>query len=484
VLQRLTPEVEKARLYYPNYQRQLPGAKGLVWNYDPTGVGWFVYGLGTVSADGRQLVPDAGVVLQEFTGAMFNGDTPPPPDGGPGDDDDDGCGPNPDEGCPDSAEGGEPVSLITGQFTYKDVDLLLPGVLPIRVGRTYRSFDLNRRMFGVGMTLDYDMDLWSAEEYQEVDLILPTGKRIHYTRFSPGVDYWDAKFITYTRGSWYGSRVEWNYSRGGWDVFFKDGSRWFFGDVAPLQEMADRFGNKIVFTHRDGVWDPITRIDGPNGRWVEFTVNADDVVTAARDSAGRTVSYEYDASYHLVKVTNPNGEAHRFEYNADHRLTRVHSARGDVVLENAYSPDTGVVTGQTLADGSTFSFSYDAPNRTTTITGRSGKTRRVAFNASRRITNSAYLAGAPSEQATSFEYEAAADSPAAITDALGRRRTFTYDGHGNVTSVTRLAGTAEAATTSYTYSADYSQVTSVTDPLGHTTTFTYDAQGNLTATRD
>ncbi len=482
VLQGLTPEAKKARLYYPNYQRQLPGAKGVVWNYDAR-LGWFVYGLGTVSADGRHLVPDPGVVLQEFTGAMFNGSAPPSPDGGPGGDDEDDCSSNPDDGCPDSDEGGEPVSLITGQFTYKEADLLLPGVLPVSVGRTYRSLDLNRRMFGVGMTLDYDMFFWSANQYQDVDLTLPSGKRIHYTRFSPGVGYYDAKFVTYTRGIWYGSRVEWNTALAGWDVFFKDGSRWFFGDEAPIQEMTDRHGNKITFTRRDDILGPITRIDGPNGRWAEFTVNDDDVVTSARDNGGRTVSYEYDASYQLVKVTNSNGEAHRFEYNADHRLTRVRSAKGDVVLENAYSPDTGVVTGQTLGDGTTFSYSYDSTNRTTTITGRSGKIRRVVYNANRRLTSSAYLPGTPSEQATSFEYDAGGDTPAAVTEALGHR-TFTYDGQGNVTSVTRLAGTAEAATTRYTYSSDFNQVTSVTDPLGHTTTLTHDARGNITTAKD
>ncbi len=340
-------------------------------------------------------------------------------------------------------------------------------------------------MFGVGMTLDYDMDLWSAQEYQEVDLILPSGKRVHYTRVSPGVSYSDAKFITHTRGKWYGSRVEWNGD--GWDLFFKDGSKWLFGNEAPMQEMVDRNGNRLAFTRRDGALGPITRIDGPNGRWVEFTVNADGVVTSATDSGGRTVSYEYDASYHLVKVTNPNGEAHRFEYNADHRLARVRSARGDVVLENTYSPGTGIVTGQTLGDGTTFSFTYSAPNQpnmTSTITGRSGKTRTVVHNANRRIASSAYLPGTSNEQATTFEYEPGSDNPAAITDALGRRTTFIYDGQGNVTSVTRLAGTADAATTSYSYSADFSQVTSITDPLGHSRTFSYDTRGTLTSATD
>ena len=40
----------------------------------------------------------------------------------------------------------------------------------------------------------YAMFLWSANQYQEVDLILPDGKRIHYVRTSGGTGFVDAVF--------------------------------------------------------------------------------------------------------------------------------------------------------------------------------------------------------------------------------------------------------------------------------------------------
>src|SRR5229473_1353972 len=454
VLQGLTPEAVGARLFYPNYQREVPGAKGVFWNYDPHERGWFIYGLGTVSADGRQAIPDPGVVITEFTGAMFNGSgTSPPGDGGPPGDSCGGAGAGGDGGGanggggdsgkgsagvgePSSSECGDPVNVFTGQFTLRETDLLLPDVAPIGVRRTYRSLDLNRRMFGVGMTLDYDLFFWSATgrftpggstdtEYQEVDLILPSGKKVHYTRTTPGASWSNAKFTTQAPGMWSGSRVEWNPTRVGWDLFFKDGSRWYFPDNAPIQEMTDRFGNMLSLT-RSSRTEPITRIDSRNGRWVEFTFNG-----------------------------------------------------------------SGVVAQQTLGDLTTFRFSIAAPtvppgpNRVTEITDRRGFVRRVVFDgAFRRIISSTYPVGTLEEQTTTFEYDPSSGLRTSQTDPLGRRAVYAYDGQGNMTSMTRLAGTTDAVTTSYTYSPDFNRVTSITDPLLQKTTFAYDARGNLVGITD
>ncbi len=59
-----------ARVIYPNRRNAAPGARFDFWHYDPGGKGWHVYGQGTVSPDGTQIVPDEGVTLYEFTGAM------------------------------------------------------------------------------------------------------------------------------------------------------------------------------------------------------------------------------------------------------------------------------------------------------------------------------------------------------------------------------------------------------------------------------
>jgi len=73
-------------------------------------------------------------------------------------------------------------------------DLYLPDILPIELTRTYRQGDTNSRPFGIAATHQYAMFLWSANPYQEVDLILPDGGRVHYARISPGTSWSDAVF--------------------------------------------------------------------------------------------------------------------------------------------------------------------------------------------------------------------------------------------------------------------------------------------------
>jgi hypothetical protein len=70
-----------AQVVYPNYGHQLPSARETFLRYDPYGVGWRSYGAGTVSADGKQIVPDAGARIYDLTGAMINSFLTPPANG-------------------------------------------------------------------------------------------------------------------------------------------------------------------------------------------------------------------------------------------------------------------------------------------------------------------------------------------------------------------------------------------------------------------
>ncbi len=60
--------------------QRLPGTRIDFWNYDPEGKGWYVYGQGTVTPDGSQIMPDPGVVLYEFSGTMVATPSLAPPD--------------------------------------------------------------------------------------------------------------------------------------------------------------------------------------------------------------------------------------------------------------------------------------------------------------------------------------------------------------------------------------------------------------------
>jgi hypothetical protein len=198
-----------AWLVYPNYgQRAAPGQHVQFFHYDPDHLDWYVYGVGTVARDGREVIPDPSTRLYEFTGAMINVAGYSPPAAG---------------GTPGHEPKADPVDPSMGVFLLHKTDLYLPDVMPLALTRTYNSGDTLPRPFGRGMVHPYALSLWSAQQYQQADLILPEGGEVHYLRTSPGTGYTDAVFEhTATPTAFYMSTITWNGH--GWDLTLKDGT--------------------------------------------------------------------------------------------------------------------------------------------------------------------------------------------------------------------------------------------------------------------
>lgn len=74
--------VGTATLVFPNFKRELPRARAMLWRYEPDANGWTTYGQGKVSADGRQVIPEPGAVITDFSSAECDPATrtrqPPP----------------------------------------------------------------------------------------------------------------------------------------------------------------------------------------------------------------------------------------------------------------------------------------------------------------------------------------------------------------------------------------------------------------------
>ena len=459
------------RVIYPNADSQLPGQRYNFWRYEPSEVGWSIYGLATVSDDGRQIVPNPGVAIYEFTGAMINTEFVPPDIGS-------------DPAREREACGGDPVDLSTGLFILEKTDLFIPDTIPITVTRTYRQRDRDTRPFGIGASHPYAVFLWSGNVYQESNLILPDGGRVHFNRISPGVGFADAIFEhTETTTAYFKSRIVWNGD--GWDLTLKDGTVYVFGENAPLQAIRDRWGNQLVITHANGQAGNVTKVTSPNNRWVAFTYDTSNRITEAIDNLGRTVSYSYDALGQLVTVTDPLGGVTRYTYEADgsSRMITLQDPRGNVFLTNYY--DENRVARQTHADGALYHFAYteDASGKVTQtdVTDPLGNARRVTFNAAGYMLTDTCAVGKPEQQVRAYTRQPGTNLVLSQTDALGRHTAFTYDPMGNVASITRAAGTPQAVTTTFSYEPTFNQVASITDPLGHTTTFTYNPLGNLIA---
>ncbi|HEY4026121.1 MAG TPA: RHS repeat-associated core domain-containing protein, partial [Candidatus Dormibacteraeota bacterium] len=461
-----------ARIVYPNFTGLAAGTRVQFWDYDAARKGWFTYGSGTVSRDATQVVPDPGVVVWEFTGAMIDGSGfTPPADGMPPD-------PNGDDG--------DPVSLATGFFDYQKTDVVLPDTLPLVLGRRQIPRDTLSRPFGVGMTHSLDINMYSQHQYSELDLYLPGATKIHFVRTSAGTGWTDAVFKTAsTSTDWYGSTVAWNGN--GWDLTRKDGTVLVFGENAPLQAIRDRSGNQITLIRASGRLGPIVEAISPNGRWLQFTYDASNRITAVHDNLGRSATYTYDGAGRLSTAADLAGGVGTYHYSAAGDITSVVDARGITFVTNVFDANRRV-TRQTLADGSVVQFAYvlDASGNVTEtdVTGALGQVRKVTFDAAGQSITDTRAAGLPEQTTTTLTRDAASELVTSVTDGAGRRTAFTYDAMANPTGVTRLAGTPQAVTTSLTYDPKYAEVTQVLDGLGHVTTFTHDGHGNLTGVRD
>jgi RHS repeat-associated protein len=502
-----------ARLIYPNTYNAKPGTIFQFWNYDPDQKGWYVYGEGKVSEDGRSVIPNPGVEIYQFTGAMVAG-----------------------SGIaryriPTDSEAAEPVKLSTGDFVYRKTDLFLPDVIPLALARTYVTNDSVARQFGIGAMQFYDIFMvGNTNPYTYQELCLPDGERIYFYRTSPGTTYTSAIYAsTSSQSMWYGATLSFNvtaFPAVAWVLTTRDGTNYYFPDgdaktdprQVGLLGIRDRYGNTVTITR-----DPsgnITQVTSPNGRYITFQHDSSNRITQAQDISGRTVSYTYDSGGRLSTVTDANGGVTTYTYDSNNNMLTIKDPLGIVYLTNQYDSDARV-SQQTLADGSTYQFSWVAGTtqgqvfaeqggvptggspqqviafRTCTtcsegypplisqanVTDPRGIVREVQFGATGQVTSDTYALGQPEQRTFTYTYYAD-NLIQSITDQLGRVTDYSFDASGNVTQITRLAGTSNAVTTSLTFDPNFGQLTSITDPLNHTTSISLDNLGNPTAVTD
>jgi RHS repeat-associated protein len=451
-----------ATLVYPNYAHQAPGARVEFWNYDSDEKGWYVYGHGTVTNDGKQVVPDRGVVIYEFSGAMIN------------------------SGFLTWLLGklkdlwnydGDPVELSNGDFVLDKADLVLPGAMPLSVAREYNAVDSVSRSFGLGSTLSYDINLNSTNQYQVVDLYLPGFGPIHYVRTSPGTGFADAVFqTTATPGNFYKSTISWNGN--GWNLKLRDGTLYVFGENAPLQAIIDAYGNQISLIRSQGKLGNITMVVSSSGRWIKFTYDGSNRITQAKDNSGRTVLYGYDTGGRLQTVTDPNSGITRYGYDSNNRLITITDPLNFLYLTNHYDSN-GRISQQDLVNTSQhflFAYTLDGNGKVTktTVTDPRGVRREVMFNGDGFSVKDTADLGGPIQEMTQIQRQPGTGLVTSVTDPLNRVTNLGYDSAGNISSITLMFGTPEARTYQFVYEPVRNRLQTFTDPRQKSTSISYD----------
>ena len=492
-----------AKLIYPNYQGLPPGRTVSFVTHEADEGGWEQYGTGTVSADGRSILPSPDARLHKLTGS----------------------------GNPLNAWGsalatifgsffGDPVDAASGLFAYQKTDLALPGPMPIELTRFYRPLDYhqgggglpagsaNTYMFGQMMQSSYEgylynPDIGAQQQYLQMDLFLGGERPVHYVRTSLGTDHQNAVLqATQTPGPFHKSTIRWT---GNWTLTRRDGMTYTFGFAPVLREIADRFGNRVMVLGPGGSapnptslssYVPITQIVSyPSGRWINLSYTGNRV-TRVSDNLGRTIDYTYSQD-RLQTVTDANQvgqpapKSTTYTWQAQTGcthpvITAVRDPRDITFLQNTYDTNCRV-TDQVVPASSPnqkfhFDYTLDAQGKVTRtdITDPNENVTRVNYDADGYASSETYALGTTKERTFTYERASGTHLLNAVVDSFHARRTeFQYNPFGQVTSVTRLAGTPQAVMTQYTYTSAFRDLDTITDPLSHVTDFDYDADGCL-----
>lgn len=441
-------------LTFPNVSDAAPGTSMDLWFFDAEIGDWRVYGTGTVSADGTQIIPDPGVGLPRLAWHFATGGRggePGPPGGG------------------ESA--GDPVDLVSGQFTLRQTDLRLRGRMPIALTRVHRS-----RLFfgacGVGCTLDVD---YAVQEGGRV-LVDPDRRQIRFVQ-QPDGSFIHTSFPV-LRGARLTQEADHTFT-----LRFKNGLRFVFASDGLLESIVNRHEDRMTLS-RDA-FRTIVGITDTTGRTITLTyalIGGQRVLTRATDSEGRTVTYTYSTALFGVPAletrTDPAGAISHYAFTlppggAIPVLEAFTNPRGHREFFNTYDA-AGRVVQQTLADGGTFTFAYTLAGSLVTevaVTDPQGYTSHCRFNASGFMTQFVDASG----QLLTLEFEPGTNLLQRVTDPLGRISLTSFDASGDLVALTRPDG----LTTRFAYEPLFHQLQTRTDALGQQTTLDYDAQGNV-----
>ncbi|MFE3205993.1 DUF6531 domain-containing protein [Embleya sp. NPDC059237] len=378
---------------------------------------------------------------------------------------------------------GEPIDVVTGEMVLPQIDVTLPGALPLVLERHHRTAFGGGRFFGErwASTLDQSLRLGA----DRVTFTAADGMTLRYPVPRPGEPVlpmggyrwplaWDgAGTFTVTD------------PRRGWT--------WSFAALPgrasrriPVRALTDRNANRVEYVYdAEGVPCEVTHsggyrvaVDSAAGLITGYRLLGADPVThtSTNDPAACVdlVTFTHDALGNLTEAVNSSGRPLRFTYDPHNRMTSW-TDRNDTWYQYEYDEAGRCVRGSGVAGVMDNTFAYDTAARVTRMTDALGAVREYEYNDwSQVIRETDPLGGTRRTEWDSYNRRVAA------TDELGHTTRYAYDAHGNPTGVIHPDGTFTVA--------DVDPVlcrpTRITAPDGEVRHHTYDDRGNLLTTTD
>ncbi|KYG11064.1 hypothetical protein BE21_01080, partial [Sorangium cellulosum] len=414
-------------------------------------------------------------------------------------------------GADGQAAAGHPVDIVTGaMFTPPETDFLLPGPLPVRWIRTYRTSSVLREC-GIGRGWSHALG-WQAEirddrltlldetlrpttlavPPSDVEALLPFGRRVFWDGDALVVDLDDGILRVLRRGPAPGTfRLAELRDRAGnlaevtWDE-------------REVVQIVDSVGRRAWLVREGQLkswWVAATGADGVEHtkRLVTYELDTNGDLVRAIDAGGVETRYAYDDAHYLVLEQQPGGLRYHFVYADVSGERRCVETWGDLegadVLQEIGAPEASMAARPrglfhmrfeygpgphetTVIDGLGYRFRYkgNALGLVERYQDPAGQQKDLSYNAVGQVVRSTTSDG--TERST---YDARGRL-ASFTDAMGRSFSLKRREDGAIVEVRDPAGARYAFTV-----GDHGQVLERADPLGATTRYEHDRRGQVIA---
>ncbi|MBI1176394.1 hypothetical protein GC207_03030 [bacterium] len=429
----------------------------------------------------------------------------------------------------------DPVHTVTGEFYADELDLALPGPLPLALRRNYSSHNLAQNQFGYGWKPTLMSYLSVGKNLTNIYAADMDGAVLCYTRLTPTTNLWLPKLSANphlnnntTAGA--GGLVNRlrdrlvqsvNGTTTNYTLYGADGSVRLFTvttnnngilkRVRPyLQQWTDNRGNFYSFTYGTNVagtdFGEVKRIQCSNGNFLGLRYDIYGNIIEAYTGDGRKVEYEYDEFGDLITVTLPDASTRTYvyqhllqsptqKYYSTHLIVEENKPDGRSLI-NEYDQHRRVTNqlstaGLDLIPVRTGTFIYSnnfnfTNTFTNTISGYTlvidglGNTNRYDYTNS-LITKITDPLNQTLQQVWYADTATAPGYPRSIqqrTDQRGLVTQYFYDSNGNVTNTITtgdLTGDnnfSQTATNTATYNTN-GLPTQMTDPIGNSNVIVY-----------
>lgn len=338
---------------------------------------------------------------------------------------------------------GDPVSMISGEELLPLTDFSLPGPIPFRWERTYRTSNPDNLGLGHGwthplcerLTIEDGFVFYHTLEGRSVRFVQPT---IGHSRRNR------SEKITLLRQS------EHSYQ-----VFQKDEPRRTFradgiSHHLPLAELRDDFNNSINIDYLKG---KPNKLITSWGRTLEFRHDDQGHIAEIHSAHGNQEAatllarYTYNEQKDLVEAQDQSGSTELYQYDNHIILQRTTHAGVNFLFEWDQHTSDARCQRQWADNGAyDYRFKWQPKRKISYATDGNGKTREYHFDENGKVVKEV-------------------DPEGGITKRL-------YDSYGHLCSETSPSG----QTTYYRYDG-LGNITRITDPLNHSTRIRYNSQG-------